>query len=43
MARGNRLYEIESKPTIDVGFDVTDSFSRILVEHVDAAFEGRRR
>jgi hypothetical protein len=35
-----RRYELEPKPVIDVGFDVTKSFSRILAENYQIVLEG---
>jgi hypothetical protein len=35
-----RRYEIESKPAVDVGFDVTGTFSRALVDNFRVAIEG---
>jgi hypothetical protein len=35
-----RRYEIESKPMVDVGFDVTVTFSTILVTNFRVAVEG---
>ena len=35
-----RRHEIESKPRVDVGFDLTDQFSRILASNIQIAMEG---
>jgi hypothetical protein len=35
-----RRYELESKPAMDVGFDVTEMFSRVLVDNFHIATEG---
>lgn len=37
-----RRHEIESKPRVDVGFDLTDQFSRILGSNIRIAMEGPR-
>lgn len=35
-----RRYDLESKPQIDVGFDVSASFAGLLVDNYQAALEG---
>jgi hypothetical protein len=37
-----RKYELESKPLIDVGFEVTNGFSRVLAENLQVVTEGPR-
>jgi hypothetical protein len=34
-----RRYELDTKPTVDVGFDVTGTFSRVLVDSFPIAIE----
>jgi hypothetical protein len=35
-----RRYEIEAKPKVNVGFDLTDRFSRILASNIEIAMQG---
>jgi hypothetical protein len=39
-ATSYRRYEIAAKPAVDVGFDLTDHFSRTLAERFSIAMEG---
>jgi len=40
-ARTYRRFEVAAKPSVDVGFDVTEAFSRVLASEFSYAIEGQ--